>query len=163
MCWLAASSRSVGGVALRKLDRQRQLRGDVSWWLLDDGALLTIDGGAKTKTRILFRFDDWMPFISLSLDIVLWRTIVCQDRLRTNIGEALERDYLSINAQRKAASTLAGYMKDMDMETLIGFADSATDETWAPFLAKEQIGACRNRLFSFEKRRCVAYLKILCN
>ena len=52
-------------------------------------------------------------------------------------------------------------MKDMDMETLIGFADSATDETWAPFLAKEQIGACRNRLFSFEKRRCVAYHKIL--
>ena len=41
----------------------------------------------------------------------------------------------------KVASTLAGYMLDMDMGAFVAFADSATRETWEPFLAHDQIEA----------------------
>jgi hypothetical protein len=41
----------------------------------------------------------------------------------------------------QVAATLAGYMLDMDMAAFIGFADSTGPETWAPFLAHDEIEA----------------------
>lgn len=50
-------------------------------------------------------------------------------------------DHLSPEARRKTATTLAGYMADMDMSVLVGFADTAETEVWTSFLAERQIDA----------------------
>ena len=50
-------------------------------------------------------------------------------------------EFFSADMQKQTARTLSGYMRDLGMNTFVGFADDASAETWAPFLAEEQIDA----------------------